>query len=127
MHNFVVKKWEIVRGREEVFLLLVDGKSEFEAFCEEIGRDGNLRGELRTILTRLEMVLNGALLPKTHYRPIQIGKIGVKGFELKSHHLRVYLIQEVGSGKLIVMGGKKTSQERDIGRFKKLAKAFAER
>jgi hypothetical protein len=36
MYNFGARKWEVVRGREEVFLLLINGKSEFETFIEEI-------------------------------------------------------------------------------------------
>ena len=127
MHNFGVEKYDVVRGREEVYLLIVDGESEFRTFCEIIDQDVNLRGELRTILTRLEMVINGHMLRKTHFRPIDLGKIPVRGYELKSHHLRVYVMHEEKTGKLIVTAGKKGSQDRDIQRFKAIAKEYSRR
>ena len=70
----------------------------------------------------MEDVSKMKLLPKTHFRSLK-GAGGrhrkVKEYEFKSRHLRVYAIQD-SRGKLLVIGGFKNRQEKDLVKFRKL-------
>jgi putative component of toxin-antitoxin plasmid stabilization module len=48
----------------------------------------------------------------------------VKEYEIKTRNLRVYMIHEEKSGRIIVTGGKKTSQKKDIRHFRNLKASY---
>ena len=51
----------------------------------------------------------------------------IKEYEIKTRHLRVYMFHEDKTGRIIVCGGKKTSQQKDIKRFRRIKKDFFNR
>lgn len=84
-------------------------------------------GELGDLYAVVEYVANGTQppLPINRYRKISIGnKIKLSVYEAKSSHLRLYLFHEPGTGQVLIMGGKKTSQKEDIERIKRVAKDY---
>jgi hypothetical protein len=48
----------------------------------------------------------------------------VKECEFKTHHLRVYAIHEIDTGKIVIMGGYKTKQKQDINHFREVKKQY---
>lgn len=90
----------------------------FDEFENEIDRLGQYEEELFYIYSSMEDVANNKLLPKTKFRDISINKKDkVKEYEFKSKHLRIYAIKSP-EGKVIIMGGYKNSQKKDIKKFR---------
>ena len=58
-------------------------------------------------------------LPKTKFRELKGNKDKVKEYEFKSKHLRIYAIQQK-NGKIVIMGGYKNTQTKDINTFRAL-------
>ena len=117
MGTIEVRRLDIISGKQSFEKLIVDGKdllNEFELSLEE-----RYRTEMRTIYAWMQMVADLNPVPGTVYHPISDGKDGFREYEFKSKHLRVYTIAESG-GKIVVMGGKKNMQKRDIKRFREL-------
>lgn len=71
------------------------------------------------MLTYVEYVANGNSLPDTKFRDITPSGEKVKECEFKSKHLRVYAIKKE-NGKIIMLGGLKTTQKEDFKRFRSL-------
>lgn len=105
------------------YKLYVDDKCLFDEFVEEI--NGNLKDmkELKAIYLYMDF-LGAKLLPKEKFNSIDDSKRSDL-FEFKSKHLRVYVILDKPYI-YIVAGGHKTTQDKDIARFKKRIKGFPE-
>lgn len=63
-------------------------------------------------------------LPQTKFKDITPKNGKNKEYEIKTHHLRVYLFHEKNTGRVIVCGGKKGSQNSDIKHFRKIKKEY---
>lgn len=72
----------------------------------------------------MEEISQFKLLPATKYKDITPLKQSSKEYEIKTRHLRVYLFHDKLSGKIIVTGGKKTTQVKDIKRFRKIKEEY---
>jgi hypothetical protein len=94
------------------------------AFEKEIEKEGNLLSELRTIETRLHELSDCKSLPVKKFRDITPKNANNKEYEIKTHHLRVYLFHEKNTGRIIVSGGKKGSQTADIKHFRKVKNEY---
>lgn len=116
MSIFVLKKIEEIVGKVEFYKLEKNGFCFFNEFCEEITKDGNHESELIKIQIIMDSIANNKLLPQNKYK-----KLDDSGnWEIKTRNLRVYLFHEKKTGKIIVLGGKKNSQKKDIVTFKNL-------
>nr|WP_302828664.1 hypothetical protein [uncultured Bacteroides sp.] len=121
MSKFALEKIELIKGRQTFNKLLVDGKAPFDSFTEEL--EEQYESELGSIYYRMEAVANLQSLPKDKFRELKGGKGDVKEYEFKSKHLRVYAIHQK-DGKIVVMGGYKNSQDKDITTFRALKKQY---
>lgn len=65
-------------------------------------------------------------LPDTKFKDITPEKEKIKEYEVKTKHLRVYLLHDVPNGRVIVCAGKKTSQKKDIKHFREVKKRYLE-
>ena len=118
MNKFALRRlWEI-RGKIPFSALEIDGTCQFAEFCVQVQRDGNLKKQLATVMSRMDQVANMQLLPVHKFRDITPGKDVVKEFEIKTPDLRIYLIKE--EGHVIVLGGKKSTQTDDIKKFRSI-------
>lgn len=126
MAEFKLEKIEEIEGKIAFYKLLVNESCEFDEFWEEIKEDGNLSKELAQIQSRMEDVSNLKRLPKTKFRDITPKTEKVKEYEIKTKNLRVYLIKENHTGKIIILGGKKSTQTKDIKRFRRIKKSYLE-
>lgn len=121
MSTFALENMEMISGRQHFDMLLVDNHAPFQTFTDEI--EEQYKGELHAIYAYMEDVANLKTLPETKFRVLKGKNDGIKEFEFKSKHLRVYCIQQVG-GKIVVIGGYKNSQAQDIRQFRSLKKQY---
>lgn len=105
------------------YKLYVDDKCYFDEFVEEISDNERYIKELATIYAYMDF-LGTHLLPKTKFNIIKgCGRSDL--FELKTKHLRVYVIL-VKPSVYVVAGGYKITQNKDIARLKKRIAGFPE-
>ncbi len=124
MITFALQEIIEIKGRLKIFKLLVDGECEYDEFEKEIETEGNLKSELRTIITRLYEMADLKSLPEQKFRDITPKNGNNKEYEIKTHHLRVYLFHEKNTGRVIVCGGKKGTQQADIKHFRKIKSEY---
>lgn len=127
MSRFALKQIDEIVGRFKIFKLLVNHRCEYDEFERQIETEGSYSSELVTIQTRLQEIADGKLLPKEKFRNITPKKELVKEYEIKTRHLRVYLFHEENTGKVVVCGGKKTTQQKDIDHFRRIKKEYLNR
>jgi hypothetical protein len=112
--------------RQRINKLKRNRKSLIDEFLEEIKKDKNLEPELGELYATLEDTANGKMVPKNQFRKLRLSsKIKYSAFEAKSKHLRLYLFHDE-NGKIIVIGGKKVEQERDIEKLEKIIREYTE-
>lgn len=97
-------------------ICLVD---EFEAIIKQ---ESALASELRQIYAVIEDTCNLVSLPKTKFRHLKMGKLPYQLYEAKSKNLRYYLIKLEKTGRVILLGGRKGSQNADLKYLEGLVK-----
>ncbi|QNR22596.1 type II toxin-antitoxin system RelE/ParE family toxin [Croceimicrobium hydrocarbonivorans] len=110
----------------QVFELCKNGENLFELFYDKVNEDGNLVDDLFGALRIIEDTSNRKLLPKKKFRSIIDKKLPYKLYEAKKGSIRIYLMHEENKGRVIITGGAKTKQNRDIKRAKNLIRAYYE-
>lgn len=123
MARYSLNKIAEIEGKQQFYKLVIDDKCQFDEYEEEIENNGQYEEELTSIYAIMEDVANNKLLPKTKFRDITIGKSQVKEYEFKYQHLRVYAIKHP-DGKLIILGGYKNRQPKDIRKFRSIKNAY---
>ncbi len=126
MPTFALEKIDAVRGQQQFDKLIVDGKCPFDEFVE--GLEEQYKGEMAGIYNHMQDVANLKKLPpkKFHFYDNdkkKKRKDGVREFEFKSKHLRVYGITKPG-GKIIITGGTKAKQKADQSEFRRLKNLY---
>ena len=123
MSRFVVKEFDSLNAAN-VKVLEIDNKNLYNDFETEINRDGNLNRQIKIILRRLLAYSQGNKLPITHFRFLE-REPGDRftDFEVKSDNLRLYGFIDKNQN-IIVLGGKKTSQDKDITLFRRIKFEF---
>ena len=120
MPTFTLRKVEVIQAKQEVDELVIDGIGQLGVFEEMITIDHQqYLSELRTMLSYVEYAANGNTLPDTRIKDVTPNGALVKEYEFKSKHLRLYAIKKE-NGKVIVLGGLKTTQKNDFKRFRSL-------
>ncbi|MBE8715291.1 hypothetical protein [Sphingobacterium hungaricum] len=94
--------------------MLVDGECLLDAFYREVLESGNLKKDFVGAISILKSSANGLLLPKTKFRIIEHKRLPYKLYEAKKDDIRIYCFHEEKTGRIIVAGGKKSTQKRDI-------------
>lgn len=108
----------------KVFELYKNGESLFEQFFDEVEQAGNLMSNLAASIRIIEDTANLNRRPKSKFRPIEGHKLNCKIYEAKSGIIRVYLFHEERTGRIIVTGGMKGDQDKDIKGVLKLIKEY---
>lgn len=81
MPRFTIKEIEEVSGnRVRIYKLFRDDHCEFDEFCMEIRKEGNLEAQFAVIQNRLEDVANMRLLPVSKFRDITPSKSRIKEY-----------------------------------------------
>ena len=108
----------------DVFELCKHNKSLFQPFYEEIERDGNLFGNLAGAIRVIQDTANMQRRPKTKFREIKGHNLKCKLYEAKSGLIRIYLFHEENKGRVIVVGGLKDNQDKDLKSVKRIIKDY---
>lgn len=124
MKEYSLNKIEEIEGKQVFYKLEIGGVCQFDEYVKEIERDGQYIDEYTSLIANMEDIANNNLLPKTKFRDITPSKKDkVKEYEFKTRHLRVYAIKNE-AGKLILMGGYKNTQKKDINKFRALKDSY---
>ena len=124
MRKFATVEMKEVKGSMQTFeKLYVETVCFIDEFVKEIQDNPQYSSEYKTILSYMNFFANGQMLPETKFRVLKGGKGDIKRFEFKSKNLRIYAIANSG-GKLVIMGGFKKNQERDINKLNAIAKDY---
>ena len=121
MAKYTLVRMDQIRGKQVFDKLVVDGVAPFDTFID--GLEDRYRSEVRTLYAYMDAVANLLSLPETKFHPYSDGKDGVREFEFKTKHLRVYAIEQTG-GKIIIIGGMKSNQAKDQATFRKLKNGY---
>jgi len=122
MSKFSLISIDAIKGKIKFFKLVKDGKCEFDEFETEARK--NFSNELFKIFAYMDRVSNLMSMSSDKFRDITQKREKVKEYEFKTRHLRVYVIKEEQSGNIIICGGYKNTQERDIKHFRELKKEY---
>lgn len=126
MPKFALRKIEAIKGTQEFDKLVVDGRCPFDEF--EASLEKHYKSEMVGIYRYMQDVADLKLVSedKFHFYDInkkQRRKDGVREFEFKSKHLRVYGITKP-NGKIIITGGTKAKQEKEQNVFRRLKSQY---
>ena len=125
MPIFTLKIIDAVKGKQTFEELVIDdNEGQLTKFENEL-LGTTFLSEYRTILAYMKFIADLKTLPQNKFRELKGSKDGVKEYEFKSKHLRVYCIQKTG-GKIVVLCGKKADQTRDLREFRALKKQYLE-
>lgn len=125
MRIFALSNIEAVKGPIPFTKLVVDGVCLLDEFEEQIKNVKQQRSEFTTLVSYMDLVSQGHLLPEKKYRVIHSTISDVHQFELKSKHLRIYGF-ELPDKRVIVTAGYKRQQDKDIQKFTRLVKEYLE-
>ena len=124
MSTFTLRKVEVVKAKQELDELVIDGIGQLEVFEQLIAEtDKRFLTEFRTLLSYMEYAANGNSLPDTKFKDVTPAGTVHKEYEFKSKHLRIYTIKQA-NGRIIVLGGFKTTQKADFKRFRSLKEQY---
>lgn len=124
MHIFALEKIDAIKGKQEFLKLKVDNKCLFDEF--ENSLESRYKSELIGIYSCMQEVANLKSVPETKfhfYDKNKKRKDGIREFEFKSKHLRVYGITQP-NGKIIITGGTKAKQKDDQNEFRRLKNLY---
>jgi hypothetical protein len=125
MHKFALENIKAIRGKQEFSKIIIDGKCPFDEFEEKLVNNPKLTRELGSLYQYMEFHANGVLLPKEKFRKLKGSKGPVAEYEFKTKNLRVYIIRKPG-GKIIIIGGTKNNQKKDLVRFRSIKQNYLE-
>jgi len=131
MPKYAIKEIEACIGTDiTVYKLIVDDNCEFDEFENKYYNDPNYEREFLTLITRLEQssyIGEKSLLPETKFKDITPEKDPIKEYEVKTHNLRLYLFKFENRGRIVVCGGRKDSQKKDLRHFRNIKTNFLEK
>lgn len=145
MSKFVLKNIEAIKGKQQFkqLVILPDNDNAEIRQADIIKKEQNnieisILGELdiyenslevsykksiKRIFSIMDSVANLVHVSGTKFHEITPANDPVKEFEFKADDLRVYAIK-ITSGKLIILGGYKNQQKKDIIKFRALKKQY---
>ena len=109
-----------------VYDLYTDETCVFSNFYDQIKREGNLMGDLAGAINHLKSSANLLRLPVTKINIIEQKRLPAKCklYEAKKNQIRIYFFHEEKTGRIIVTGGKKSTQKQDINAIVNLLREY---
>lgn len=101
------------------YKLITDGTCQFDKFIEEISRVEITRKKLSDLISRMGC-FGDYMMPKKYVRHIKDSKIK-DVYEFKKDDIRIY-VQLKKPDVYIILGGSKSTQEKDIDKVIRIAK-----
>ncbi len=119
---FALERIKEIKGKIDFFVLKKNNVNQDEEVKEQLRKEGNYESELNTLQTRLQSMAELKPMPETKCR--QLHPKDEKDYEIKTKHLRLYVFHLEKTGRVIVFLGKKTTQKKDIKRFRSIKKEY---
>jgi len=123
MNRFALVEFGIIRGHIRFYKLKVNDTCLIDEFWTEIEKQGNLKKQLNNALAIMERFAQGMSTSPDKFKNITDAGDPVTEYEVKTRDLRIYLFRN-SDGAIVVTGGKKSTQKKDITRFKNLTKEY---
>ena len=117
---FVFVKMDEIKGRIPFYKLKKHNNIQLDDFEFELNKNPSYSKEYPRILSWMNLYSNGELVGKGKFRMLDNRMEPYPLFEFKSRNLRVYGMGCSG-GELIILGGIKNRQNRDIKSVRKTA------
>jgi len=108
----------------QIWELCVNGESVLYPFISKIQSEVTFESDLYGALRILELAADLVSLPKTKFREIKGHKIKGKLYEAKYGAVRIYHFHEKHTGRIIILGGLKNDQDKDINSAVKTIKDY---
>lgn len=123
MPDFKLEPFDLIRNEQYAFYkLFINGKCLFDSFQEEVMGIPKDRKALEFIFAMMDAINDSVRWRKEKFRQIKdVGRDDV--FEFKKDLLRVYVIKK-SPDIIVVLGGYKKNQIKEIKRLKSLLKGF---
>ncbi len=119
MPKFTLERLDAVKGKIEIYKLLIDNNCEFDSFCKSL-EDKNRDDIIGSIFATMEAYANLQMLPGSRFKELKRPKSDkIKDYEIKSGKHRVYLYKDSNGG-IVVFGGSKNTQKSDIKRMRQI-------
>lgn len=118
MANYSLIEFETVKGKYKIYKLAKNDVCYFDIFENEMKT--NFDKEMNSFYQILDYVARGFNLPGTKVNSIKGYPDNIQKYEIKTHNLRVYCFIESKSNNIIVLGGLKKNQKKDIKRFQSI-------
>ena len=126
MTIFTLAKVEAFETSSTVWKLLRNGRCFVDEFLEEVKKDKNVRQEWLEMMATIHDAASGKLLPQKRFKKLTLAKsFTFHAYEVKSFSLRLYMITEHKTGKILVCGGRKKTQIKDVERLKRIIKEYS--
>lgn len=119
---FAFEKMTEIRGKIPFYKLKKQDNIQLDDFETELVASPKYIKEYLKILSWMDLYSNGELVGKEKFRTLDHDKSPYTLFEFKSRNLRVYGMGCPG-GEIIILGGYKNRQNRDLKRVRKIAEA----
>ncbi len=101
--------------------LIRNKKNPMAKLEDSIQKDSLVKREWPALMASLHDMSNRLSLPESRCRKLRLRTCpGLSVFELKSRHLRLYVMREDFTGIIMTLGGRKTEQKSDIQSLQKI-------
>jgi len=107
-----------------VYELYKNNISLFDEFYQEAKNDKVQFSSVAKALRIIEDTANLQRRPQKKFREIKGHNLNCKLYEAKANDIRIYLFHEKNTGRIIVIGGTKGNQDKDIKKVINLIKAY---
>jgi hypothetical protein len=129
MTKFALEEIKIELDENETicdfYSLTINGRNkfdEFKSFCD--------KNSFSVVFIKIQTLIltiakgNERMLPNTKLKQLKRGKKDkIPDFEIKTKHLRLYFVKE-SNNRIVIMGGKKTNQTKDIIKLRGITKNY---
>lgn len=100
------------------------GNSLFQQFAEEIEKNHNLFSDFARAVRVIEETAAGQRYPLTKFRKLKSNEKRCQIYEAKAGKVRIYLFHEKNTGRIVVTGGLKKRQKKDISKVISIIKDY---
>lgn len=123
MRKFALIDIDQVKGKIKFRKLVIDDRCLFDDFCDSFKSRRDL-SKLRRIFMIMELVANIRRLGSSMFRELKReNNDNIKDYEIKVKPYRVYFFKDECNN-IVVLGGTKGSQSRDIKKLRSIKKDF---
>ena len=123
MSKFVPKLIQSVSINTSIYYLLINGKNLYEEFHIKNSSKKEYKNQFGRIQNILMTIGKNEIekLPKTKFKQLKRNKGDSKiDYEIRTSDFRVYLFKDDDIGKIIVLGGFKKNQTKDLKKLRSL-------